>query len=410
MKTFVVALRNVGRNSRRTILSAAAIAVATMVTVFMFALIEGLKVDMVSIIQRLVSGQVRVRTAAYDANEIRNPLHLAVADAPMILRALRDRPEVKALSPRIWFPTALYREGKIYKGIGMGLDFPGEEGFQGFSRSLVQGRIPAMGARETVLSSGLARDMGVGTGDSITLFTKNATGGMNGMTLRICGIVSFSVSAFDQSFFFAPLDTVQRLLGMRGSVTEILLFLRDGVDPDREASTLAEDLRAQGRDELAITPWTRIGIWPTYLRIAESMYSIIALGFLLIGATVVINTTMMVIYERVREIGTMSALGMTSGQIVRLFFLESLFISALGSLAGTLAGIAITLPLSTHGIDYTEMMRGIDLAMPSIFYPMLNWKSTALVFLYSAAVSSIVSIVPSRRASRVEPVKALRAV
>jgi putative ABC transport system permease protein len=410
MKIVLIAFRNIGRNTRRTILSAAAIAVATLVTVFMFALIEGLKADMVGIIQRMVSGQVRVRTSAFDANEIRNPLHLGVSDAATVLQALQADPTVKALSPRISFPTALYREGKIFKGMGMGLDFPREEGFQDFSRFMTGGRLPAMGARETVLSSGLARDMGVGTGDSITLFTRNATGGMNGMTLRISGIVSFSVSAFDQSFFFAPLDTVQRLLGMPGSVTEILVILRDGVDPDTEASALAGVLRDRGRGELAVTPWTRIGIWPTYLRIAEAMFTVIALGFLLIGATVVINTTMMVIYERTREIGTMSALGMTSGQIVRLFFLESLLVAGLGSLAGTLAGIAITLPLSVHGIDYTEMMEGVKMAIPSVYYPVLNWKSTALAFLYSAAVSSIVSIIPSRRASRVEPVTALRAI
>jgi putative ABC transport system permease protein len=408
MNTFVIALRNVGRNIRRTILSAAAIAVATMVVVFMFALIEGLKVDMVKTIYHMVSGQVRIRTAAFDENEIRNPLNLGVSNAAGILQELDGRPEVKALSPRISFPTALYREGKTYKGVGMGFDFVREEGFQTFSKNIAQGSMPAMGARETLLSSGLAHDMGVGVGDKIALFTKNSTGGMNGMTLKITGIVSFSVGTFNRSFFFVPLDTVQRLLGMQGSVIEILMTLRDGVDAEREAADIGGQLASEGRNELSVKPW--IGIWYTYLRLANSIYTIFALGFLLIGTTVIVNTTMMVIYERIREIGTMGALGMTSGQIVRLFFLESLLIAGIGSLAGTLAGIGITLPLSINGMDYTEMMKGVNFTLPSVYYPMLNWRSTVLSFLYSVGVSSVVSIIPSRRASRVEPVIALRAI
>jgi putative ABC transport system permease protein len=410
MNILAISIRNVGRNRRRSILSGIAIAVATMVIVFMFSLIEGLKVDIRQNVFHMVSGQVRVRNAEYDANEMLNPLNLAVSDAPSVMRWLRAQPEVRSLSPRITFATALYRNGNTYKGMGMGIDVPSEETFQGLSKHLTQGSMPAMGAKETVLAVGLARDMGVGVGDKITLFTKNSTGGMNGMTLRITGTARFSVAAFDKSLFFVPLDTAQRLLGMPGSATEVLLILRDGEDAARTAALLAGGLRDQGRSELSVTPWTRIGMWYSYLRLSDSIFTIFALGFILLGTTVMINTTMMVIYERVREIGTMGALGMTSGQIVWLFFLESFFIGAIGSLAGMLIGVGIALPLSVNGIDFSETMKGVTMEMSFIYFPVLNWRSTILAFLYSAGVSSLISIIPSRRASRVDPVNSLRAV
>jgi putative ABC transport system permease protein len=410
MNILAISIRNVGRNRRRSILSATAIAVATTVIVFMFALIEGLKVDIRQNVFHMVSGQVRIRNAGYDANEMLNPLNLAVSNAPAALDWLRARPEVKSLSPRITFATALYRNGNTYRGMGMGVDIPLEETFQILSKHLIQGSMPAMGSRETAMSEGLARDMGVGVGDKITLFTKNSTGGMNGMTLRITGTMRFSVGAFDKSYFFVPLDTAQRLLGMQDSVTEVLLILRDGADPAKTAVLLEGDLRTQGRNELSVKPWTSIGIWYSYLRIADSMYTIFALFFILLGTTVIINTTMMVIYERVREIGTMGALGMTSGQIVGLFFLESFFIGALGSLAGMLIGIGITWPLAIHGMDFSQTMKGVSIEMSFVYFPVLNWRSTILAFLYSAVVTSAVSIIPSRRASRVDPVNALRAI
>jgi len=410
MNILAISIRNVGRNMRRSILSATAIAVATAVIVFMFALIEGLKVDIRQNVFHMVSGQVRIRNAEYDANEMLNPLNLAVSNAPAVLGWLRARPEVKNFVPRIMFATGLYRNGNTYKGMGMGVDFPLEETFQVLSKHLTQGSMPSMGAKETALSAGLARDMGVVVGDKITLFTKNSTGGMNGMTLRITGTMRFSVAAFDKSFFFVPLDTAQRLLGMQDSVTEVLLILRDGEDASKTAALLAGELHSQGRNELSVTPWTRIGIWYSYLRIADSMYMIFALFFILLGTTVMINTTMMVIYERVREIGTMGALGMTSGQIVGLFFLESFFIGAIGSLAGMLVGVGVTWPFAVNGMDFSETMKGVDIEISFVYFPILNWRSTIVAFLYSAAVSSAISIIPSRRASRVDPVNALRAI
>jgi putative ABC transport system permease protein len=410
MNIFSIAFRNVGRNGRRSILSGTAIAVATAVIVFMFSLIEGLKIDIRQNVFHMGSGQVRIRNAEYDANEMLNPLNYAVSNAPSVLDWLHSRSEIKSLAPRIPFATALYRSGNTYKGMGMGVDFPLEETFQGLSKHLTRGSMPSMGAKETVLSLGLAREMGVDVGDKITLFTKNSKGGMNGMTLKITGTMRFSVAAFDKSFFFLPLDTAQRLLGMPGSVTEVLLILRDGQDAAKAASLLAGELRTQGRSELSVKPWTSIGIWYSYLRLADSMYTIFALFFVLLGTTVIINTTMMVIYERVREIGTMGALGMTSGQIVGLFFLESFFIGAMGSLAGMLIGVGITWPFAIHGMDFSEAMKGVNMEISFVYFPVLNWRSTILAFLYSAVVTSAISIIPSRRASRVDPVNALRAI
>ena len=116
-------------------------------------------------------------------------------------------------------------------------------------------------------------------------------------------------------------------------------------------------------------PWKKIGVTAAWMEYAEIAYSFIALFFFIIGTTVIVNTTMMVIYERMREIGTVAAMGMTGAQIVRLFFLEALFISILAAFIGVFLGIGITIPVSHFGIDFSAAMGESTFELPSLFKP-----------------------------------------
>jgi putative ABC transport system permease protein len=140
------------------------------------------------------------------------------------------------------------------------------------------------------------------------------------------------------------------------------------------------------------------------------MYNFIALFFFILGTTVIINTTMMVIYERMREIGTVSALGMKPGEIVRLFFLEAFFISLIAAFVGALVGTGIVLAISRNGLDLSRMLQGLDMEVSPVIRPRLSLRSTVFVFLYSVAVASLASFLPSRRAARIQPVEALRSI
>jgi putative ABC transport system permease protein len=146
------------------------------------------------------------------------------------------------------------------------------------------------------------------------------------------------------------------------------------------------------------------------IRYAQNIYDIFALIFFLLASTVIVNTTMMVIYERMREIGTVAAMGMTPREIVRLFFLEAFYIGAIASFIGVLIGVAITIPLARTGINVGAITEGVDMELSSIIYPQLNIRSTVFVFLYATVIASLASFIPSRKAAKIEPVEALRAV
>ena len=410
MKLARIAYRNIRRNKRRSLLSGTAITVATMFITFMFSLIAGMLGDFESNLVRYVSGHVRIRHVEYDENEELNPLHLSVIEYEEVVREMEAEDEVAAVVPRTRFFTAIYRNDRTYNGMGLGVDFEREASVMRIQDALELGRLPQMGQKEMVLSAGLAEELELGVGEKLTLLTKNKYMGMSGMTFTVTGIVRFLVAGFNESFFLVPIDTTARFLKMNDEATEILVVLNDSKRVDEFAEKAAGILAGMDRDNLSAQPWTRIGIAAGYMQYARSAYDVIALVFFILASTVIINTTMMVIYERMREIGTVAAMGMTPQEIVRLFFLEAFYIGAIAAFVGVLLGIAVTIPLSKVGIDLTQSMEGVDMEINPIVYPQLNIRSTVFVFFYSTVIASLASFIPSRRAAKIEPVEALRAI
>jgi len=408
MKLSSLAFRNIRRNRRRSLLSGAAIALVGMAMVFMFSFIAGMKADMSGNIFKYVTGHLRIRHAEYDANEDLNPLHLGVENAGGLLARLDEAEGVSAAVPRIRFFTAIYRNDRTYNGAGLGVDFAREEPVTGLGENLVAGRLPEMGSREILLSAGLAEELGLKSGEKITLFTKNMYMGLSGMTFKVAGTVLLPVAGFNSSFFWLPLDTAQSFLKMGDRITEITVLL----DRPRDLAAGAAQVQAlvADRPELSVKPWNMISGWYSWLSMAERIYNFVALFFFILATTVIINTTMMVIFERMREIGTVAAMGMTPQQIVRLFFLEAFFIGLIASLAGVGLGAGLTLVFTRVGLDLSGALQGMDFEISPVLYPILSVRSAGLVFVYSVLVAGLASFIPSRRAAKITPVEALRAL
>ncbi len=410
MNLSAFAFRNIRRNRRRSLLSGTAIALSTLIIAFMFSILAGISGDYRSNVTRYITGHVRLRNRGYDANERLNPLHLSVPGYARLAERLQALPGVSAVAPRIQFTTAIYRNERVYAGLGLGVDFERERSVMQPEQALVRGTLPRTGARELALSVGLARELGVEVGQRLTLFGKNKYLGMSGMTFTVTALVRFPVAGFNRSFFLLPIDTAGRFLKMPGEATEILLLIADPSRQEQAAGEANRLLAEVGLAGVRASPAERIGNWYNLLRLMDSSYNVIALFFFILGTTVIANTTMMVIFERIREIGTVAALGMTPGQIVTLFFLEAFIIAALAALAGVALALAITAPLTRTGIDLSGPLQGVGFEVSPVIYPKINLRSTLYVFFYSVAVSSLASFLPSRRAARIEPVEALRSL
>ncbi len=412
MNLSLLALKNISRNKRRSLLCIIAIAVAAMSIVLLFSLLNGFEADITWNMQSYFTGQVRVRHQEFDENELVHPLHLRVVEYKGLLDRIDTLEKTNVAVPRINFPAILEPptvsrpEAPNQTASGVGVDFSRESDFQELDRYLTAGTMPRVGENEVLLGSQLAEELDKEPGDSLTVLATTMRRGANAATYTVSGIVSFKVAAVDANTFYLPLDRAQRLLGMGDSVTEVLVkFPGDIGDAEAKAlvaSTLLPENQATAKD------WREQNTMIQMLDLANVIYMSMAVVFFILASSVIINSIMMIIFERLREIGTIGALGMESGSIVRLFFMEAFHLALLGAVAGTLLGIGFTLILSRTGIDFSQAVQGGDYNMSGNIFPILNLKSTLLVFCFAVSIASLSSIIPTRRAARIEPVEALR--
>ena len=431
MKLWRIALRNVARNKRRSLLSGSAIAVATLSVVLMFSLLSGMLGDLVATTLTYDSGHARIRHAEYGRYETLSPVHLAVTGAGALAQRLQELPQVTGVLPRVRFAGAIYREERNHGAFGLGLDFAREievararlpqmsgsgasaatleEFARAWQLAVHGGTLPRAGERELLISAALAEELGLAVGDKLTILTRTALLSTQAWTFTVSGVIGFPIGGM-RRLLLAPLDVVQRFIKLSAGdgVTEILLYTGSEEEVPALTAALAAAL-SEGDSGLAVQAWSETNPLFSMMQVATRIYDIIALFFFLLATTVIVNTTMMVVFERMKEIGTIAALGMTGTQISRLFFLEALFIGMAAALAGVALGGAIVLPLSQVGLDYSAAMEGVELNMADVLYPRLSARSTLLVFCYSIAVTAAASYWPARKAARLHPVEALRA-
>jgi putative ABC transport system permease protein len=377
--------------------------------VLLFALMEGMETDMANNLKTYYTGEIRIRNAEFEKYERYNPLHLSV-DVDAVAPILEADPSIQAYAPRINFPASMYLGENNHAVMGVGVDFAREAGFIDFPSLIKEGRLPEAGKNEMLMGSALVKELNLSLGDKVTLLSTTAARGSNAITFSLVGVASFPVAPLNASSLWAPLDRVQHFLRMDGASQEILIHVVPGTNEKEKALQLSKEITSATGIELEVRSWKDLNALYSMLEIAKVAYYFIAAFFLFLGSTVIINTTMMVIFERMREIGTLSALGMKGSELTRLFFLEGLFISLIGAGVGVILGMGITKYLGIYGLNFSDAMSGIDLEISSILYPSLSIFKAFLVYVYAVAISSLATFIPSRRASKIQPVEALRYV
>ena len=409
IKLPALAFRNIFRNLRRSSLSAIAIAVSAMAIIALLALLECMEADMQTNLTSYYTGEIRIRHESFEKYERYNPLHLSL-EVKAVLPLVKSVEGIEAATSRINFPANLYLNGKNNGALGVGVDFANEAAFIDFPSLVTEGRIPQEGKNELLIGAILAHELRLNISDKVTVLTSTALRGSNAMTFEIVGIASFPVGGLSSKTLYIPLDRAQYMLRMEGQTQEILLQVADGFKEKEVAQEIKNLLSTSLGLETETKAWKDLNMMYSFLSIAKFIYYVMAGVFFILGSTAIINTTMMVVYERMREIGTLGALGMQGKELTRLFLLEGSFISMAGSTLGTSIGLVIIAILGKVGLNFTEAMSGMDMEISSILYPQINWWIALFVWFYAIVIATLSTLIPSRKASKIQIVEALRYV
>ncbi len=400
--------RNLRRNTRRTLLTATAIAVAAASMVFGLSYIAGLLDNALETYARTESGHVRIREAGYQARERFMPAHLFVSNLDALLPALRAEAGVADAVPRI--RTGLLVDGGASNkpGLLLGLDLDKEGPYLRPASMVSEGRLPHPGKPEALLGSRFAEQLEVTVGDTLVLLGQTAYRSLGGLSVQITAIGSSGVGFLDARMVILPLDQAQLLIDLDNASTEVVVFANDPLVADSLAARLARTLPALAGRELEVLSWRDQGPIMRLLEVAKGAWGFMYLILLLMAGLIIINTMLMTVLERTREFGMLAALGMRSGAMVRLILLEGLLIGFLGAIVGTAVGSSIAIWLEARGIDVGSAMSSANLPFESVLYP--DWRiSFALFATFLGTVTAVLaSLPPALRSVRKSPADALR--
>jgi len=407
-----IAYRNIWRNKRRTIFCIMAVGIAVFFIVIYSSMIDGMARSINDTVQVYELGHVKVVSSTYEAESEYMPVQYPVADGTSwktLASNIMQIPGVRAVFPRI-ASVATLQESTIKHAVLWGLDIPAEMAVNNFnltdrSDGLLEGRWPAPGSNECAVGRIFAHKAGLSIGDEIPLKTVSAQFSDKIWSPVITGIFNFDYIKIDEQYIVVDIERLQRLLVLDEGTQSLVIY----ADNESQSGAITAAVRNMlGRDNV-VTEW-RDNYWVAIMEIMWPIYTIIFLVFLIVASFLIINTVVMIISERIKEIGMMGCLGMTRAEIVKVFFFESLFLAAFGALVGVIiggliSGIGSSYPIrmgDLYGSTFSEMP--MSNAIFFVFSPAILLRA----WLMGVVVASIFTLIPSLKSAFVEPVEALR--
>ncbi|MFC2170960.1 ABC transporter permease, partial [Calditrichota bacterium] len=269
---------------------------------------------------------------------------------------------------------------------------------------------PSDNKEELLLGKKLAEELGITVGDELFMVAKDAYGGFGPGLYIVAGITSTGVPSIDRRTFYLPLPAAQDQLAIENSALEIVCRIEGGMDSAEEAAALIQSkLNEAGLDELEAVPWQKQGMIYSMIEPVRYMNGIIIFLLAVIAISTVINTVLMSVMERTRELGTMRALGYGRRQIVGLIISESFIIGIISSIFGIILGMGMALWIQQIGVDFSAAMGSIDIPMKPIIYPEPKNITALWAAVYGVVISALAAWYPARVAVRMRPADAIRA-
>jgi len=404
MELFIVALRNVFRNPRRTVLNMVAIGLGVMVVLTMKGWISGFAVQAYQTQIDLDTAHVQILNSGYEDEARRLPLDLRIKDWPAVKAAVGTVAEVAGIGARLDFDADFSNGVTSIHTLIRGVDPSGEAQTTTIPAQIKQGSWLATD-RDVVIGTGMARKLGLKVGDQVFLTALDQYGVRNLVDGSVSGIFDSGYGIFDDGVVYLTLKKAQDTLALGpGDATRVTVKFKQLKDLKADSALVRQALGSHelGSAGLTVYPWQEFA--KTLVDTLESRIRILTfmMFILIVLVTVgILNSMSMAVQERFREIGTLRAIGMNRRKLSQLFLAEGFVLG----LAGGLAGAVLALGLAWLGLALGIDVRGLlpaDIPIPlvSVMRPAYSWADFPIAALAAALIAVVGSILPARRAGK----------
>jgi ABC-type lipoprotein release transport system permease subunit len=395
-----MAFRDLGRNRRRSFFSALALAMGLALLLLMASVIEGeIRGAMDSSI-KLQSGDLQVRAKSYQEEKTSLAWEDLVENPDSVAAKIASLSAVKVATPRL-FASGIVAVGDETVGVSiLGID-PLSEANAPFREGMVSGDFLNPDDRQGILiGRPLAENLSLKSGDTVNLLVNTSNGDVDEQQFVIRGIYSTGTPGYDQGTIFMPLAKAQAITRTENHASTIFVLLKDR---DQTAAVAA----ALQTGQYQIKTWEQMN----ELLVQTEQYSnaiMVVLYLIVLGitATVIINTLIMAVFERTREIGILAAIGMKGTRIMAMFFAESSLLAVGGIGMGLVLGSLLVAYATKYGF-YIGNMGITGILIGERIYAYLTPGDTISLTITAFVVSLLAALYPALLAARMEPVEAL---
>ena len=403
-----ISYRNLMRNFRRTLLTASLITVGVVFVLIYTALSSSFKSYTIGQITDSVMGHIQIHKKGYIASVDSLPLdkNINAKMVEFIESHLEKNPYVQSYSYRIKF-GAMFSNFTSTTNIRLNAILPEKE----FATlPLVEGRVSGLNGTlkpgEIIVPELLIKGMDVKIGDTIVLVANNKNGSVNGVNLKVAGILGQVMGPGGRDGYIHIEDAKKALRMNEAEVSEIVLRLKD-VEAlkaaEKSLQPILEKQNKEGKSIFEIHTWQQLSPFYNIIKMIDIMNISIQIILISIVLISILNVMIMSVFERVREIGTIAAIGTPPATIVKLFLSEGLMLGIFGAFLGSFISLVIVFALNLFPITYNfGQQSGLLLS------PTLGIQEILSVSVIVIIIALIASISPAIKAARLDPVEALR--
>lgn len=400
IQLFRMAWRNLGRNRRRSFLSALALGIGLALLLLMAGILKGEMLESMRSAIQLQTGHLQIRAGSYEEAKTSLKWQDLVENPGPIATQVAALPPVQAATPRL-FATGLVVARNETVGVRViGIDPPSAANAP-FRDGLVSGQFLTANDNEGLLiGQPLADKLGLKVGDRINLSVNTSNGDVDEQPFTIRGVYSTHTPGYDESTVFLPLPKAQAITQAGNHASTVFVLLKD----QEQTGAVATALQA---GHLQVKTWQQMNdLIIQFEQLAEGYMILLYLIVLGITATVIINTLVMSVFERTREIGILSAMGMTSRRVMALFFAESSLLAAGGILIGLVLG-GLMVAYATQTGFYIGNFGATGIMLSDRIYAHLTLSDTIGLTIAAFVVTLLAALYPARMAASMDPIAAL---
>ena len=407
---FKIAIRNLIRYKRRTILTGSLVAIGIIFVLVFVAASASFKNIMIAEITDSMLGHLQIHQKGYVASIDNLPLNMNLKPQAVakVEQALKSIPEVGAVSPRVKFGGMFSNFTETTNVRLNGVDPEKERA----TVPLLMGRVSegekAIKKGEILIPDLLAKGMKVKVGDMIVVIATNKDGSVNGKQLKVGGVLDSATGPGGRDGYVHIDDAAEILRMEELEVSEIAIRLKDfskmKMVYQKLQSTLGQEMNKQGKPMFEIHTWEQLSPFYSIVRMIDVMTLFIKIMLIAIVLVSIMNVMIMAVYERIREIGTIGAIGTLPGKILSMFVIEGFLLGVFGAIIGNIVGLGIVFIMNLVKIHF-NFGRGVITLAPAV-----QISDIITVSIIVIIVAVLGSLQPALKASRMEPIEALRHV